>query len=161
MAGRRSILTKKARDAIVTELREGGLTRDAAAIAGVCVDTVRRWQREGARAMRDRVDRNIAIPRNRRAQVEFAREVAKAKAMARKDALGCIRGAMADSWQAAAWYLERTAPGDYGTKTGVEISGPEGGPVQVDTGGSLKDAIAAAIAATPGIIADDIEEDDD
>lgn len=36
------------------------------------------------------------------------------------------------NWQAAAWLLERRHTADFGRQTKLEVSGPEGGPIQVD-----------------------------
>ncbi len=44
-------------------------------------------------------------------------------------------------WRASAWVLERRHPDDYG-KQRLEVSGPEGGPVQVD----LRTKIAEVLA---------------
>ena len=114
------------------------------------MDTVRRWIRDGVRARRA-ADEGIAVPANRTAMAEFSVAIQKAKARARKNALEFIKGAMSGQWQAAAWYLERTSPADYGRSTRTEISGPDAGPIQVASG-SIGDAIKAALAATPEIV---------
>ncbi len=51
-------------------------------------------------------------------------------------AIATIRRAMPDDWKAAAFYLERTDPQNWGRSTRHEHSGPEGGaiPAEVTAG---------------------------
>ena len=45
-----------------------------------------------------------------------------------------IQKAAKDNWQAAAWYLERRYPEDYGRREQhkLEHTGPRGGPIQTE-----------------------------
>lgn len=65
----------------------------------------------------------------------FLHRFEKAKAVAEAAALGNIRAAArAGSWQADAWYLERTRPDKYGRKIVAEHQGSASGPpVKVET----------------------------
>ena len=152
--GTPSLITDQIRESVVTELLDWGSMVDAAAMVGLNVDTLRHWIREGSRAQRDLENKGIPIPANRVAWVAFSAAVKMAKAMARREAIGGIRAAVRDgNWQAGAWYLERTAPDDYARRTKTELTGADGGPVKV--AGTVSEAIAAAIAATPGHVEDD------
>jgi len=48
------------------------------------------------------------------------------------------------SWQAAAWKLERRYPDKYGRRTRHEVTGAEGGPVELDLG-ELRQRVAASL----------------
>jgi hypothetical protein len=62
--------------------------------------------------------------------LDFSVAVEKARAEAREVALDSIRTAAREGqWQAAAWYLERTAPNRYARVERREISGPDGGAI--------------------------------
>ena len=65
---------------------------------------------------------------------EFAQSVKKASSVAKIAMLSVITNAARDgNWQAAAWYLERTDPDNYGRRDRIkqEITGKNGGPIQV------------------------------
>lgn len=64
--------------------------------------------------------------------VLFATLMRRAKAEAVTQAVTQIRRAGRDQWQAAAWYLERTNHAEFGRKTSLEHSGPDGGPVTIE-----------------------------
>lgn len=52
------------------------------------------------------------------------------------DAVTLIQGAArAGDWRATAWLLERRFPQQFGRATRHELSGPEGQPVEFQTGG--------------------------
>lgn len=66
--------------------------------------------------------------------VVFQQHVLRAKAAAEVRALHMVNKAMGDSWQAAAWFLERTRPDLYGRRERISHEGPtEGSPVKVVT----------------------------
>lgn len=52
---------------------------------------------------------------------EFVKEVEKAKAIAISNSVETILTASTDDWKAAAWYLERIAPKEFGKKDNVNI----------------------------------------
>lgn len=63
--------------------------------------------------------------------VQFAEEVERARAGAQVRNLGLIqRAAMDGSWQAAAWFLERSNPQKWGRKQ-LEVTGRGGGPIEI------------------------------
>ena len=78
---------------------------------------------------------------------DYAAATRKAEAIGEDRHLGNIEAAAGTDaepgdWRASAWLLERRHPEDYG-KQRMEISGPDGGPVQVQ---SLAAEIAAQLA---------------
>ncbi|ASR84102.1 HTH DNA binding domain protein [Arthrobacter phage Wheelbite] len=62
----------------------------------------------------------------------------RARAVAEMRALGIVTSAFGDHWQAAAWFLERTRPDQYGNRGRLAVEGVEGGaPIQTKTVVSL------------------------
>ena len=53
---------------------------------------------------------------------DFSDAVSRARARAKADALGAIRVGMRDDWRAAAWFLERSFPEEFGRRDHVEIA---------------------------------------
>ncbi len=62
---------------------------------------------------------------------EFADAVKKAESHAEARAVTLIQQAMPKNWTAAMTYLERKFPDRWGRRDRTEISGPAGGPIQV------------------------------
>jgi hypothetical protein len=65
---------------------------------------------------------------------EFSEAIKKSKPVAKIAMLSVVTNAARDgNWQAAAWYLERTDPDNYGRRDRIkqEITGKNGGPVQI------------------------------
>jgi transposase-like protein len=89
---------------IVENLRAGAYIETAAAAAGVSASTVHAWLRRAE----DHPD-DCGSP-----FLEFLEAVEKARAEAELDAIRTIREAAPRSWQAAAWYLERSYPKRWG-----------------------------------------------
>lgn len=121
-------------DAILLALAKGNNRKTAAAAGGVSYQTLREWEKD--------------FP-------EFAEAVEKAEGQAQQDLLARIlyasqHGAVTTrpdgtvteqpgAWQAAAWILERRWPRDYGRREAVEMSGPDGGPLETLDVGAMKD----------------------
>jgi hypothetical protein len=96
-------------------LREGRPKTLAFKLAGVHPDTVWDWLRMG-RTSPDRYPQ----------YVQLAEDIEQAIADAEAEALDLIRAAAKSDpkhWTAAAWYLERTNPKEYGKRDTVEIEG--------------------------------------
>jgi hypothetical protein len=93
-------------------LAAGNTRRAACAFAGISQDSLGRWLRRYA---------------------DFADAIQKAEGEAELRHVAVVTGAaQAGVWQAAAWWLERRFPNDYGrTVQQVEHSGPGGGPLRL------------------------------
>lgn len=71
--------------------------------------------------------------------VVFQYQVTRARAAAEVRALHQINSAMGDSWQAAAWFLERTRQDKYGRQQRINLEGSqEGEPIKVVTTDDLE-----------------------
>jgi hypothetical protein len=119
----RTKLTPQVQQAIVEALEHGMHQESACTRAGINKVTYYRWLQRG-----ESDDEADEIYRN------FRNAVEKARAQPEAEALEAIKVAWRDgTWQAAAWFLERSHPHKYGRISRTEVSGPEGKPVQVET----------------------------
>lgn len=117
--GRPTKLTQAISDKIVEAILAGNYQDAAARYAGIDPATFYRWMQKG-----DGSDDHYG---------EFREAVENAKAAAEVENVAIIRRAARDgTWQAAAWWLERTRPQKYGRKERYEVTGAEGGSLQVD-----------------------------
>ena len=106
-------LTPAVHDAIVASLRAGAYIETAAAAAGVSASTVHAWLRRAE----DHPD-DCGSP-----FLEFLEAVERARAEAELEAISVIRDAAPRSWQAAAWYLERSYPKRWGRQAPKPVDG--------------------------------------
>jgi len=90
---------------ICDAIRIGATHEDAARSAGICADTISIWKKN---------------------KPEFAEMMKRAEAEFKVSALKIIRGAAIESWQAAAWLLERKFPDEFGRRMRQEITGANG-----------------------------------
>jgi len=123
-------LTPEVQDRIINALRAGNYVETAAQLAGVGRASIYRWIDKGQSAI-DREEQGEELNADDERYAEFARgvEEARASAMARNVAL--VNTAAQTTWQAAAWWLERTNPQMWGRHLRAEVSGPDQGPIQV------------------------------
>jgi hypothetical protein len=101
---------------VIDALQFGCYVETAAAYAGISKNTFYRWMRAGERASRGALH-------------EWKREVDKALVNSELVALGRVRKAMEHNWQAAAWYLERRKPHEWGRRR-VEVTGADGKAIE-------------------------------
>ena len=135
--GRNSKLTPETHTKIIGAIKAGNYLETAAAYAGIDQGTLHRWLNRGQ-------DETETDPRY--SEFREAVQNARAEAEARNVAL-IQRAANEGTWQAAAWYLERTASIRWGRRAALEVTGEGGGAVQiaVDT-----DALEAKVRAILG-----------
>jgi len=142
-AGRPVLLNEDKMKAI-TDLLERGNTYTASAKAvGINPATLSQWVRKGKELQM--LSRELDT--TEQLFVEFSLAVEKARAVAEVRAVEKIRQAGDSSWQAAAWYLERANPQDWGLVRRTEITGAEGGAIQIDVE-SVNRKLEALIANT-------------
>jgi hypothetical protein len=96
--------------AILNALRVGNTRRASARGAEITEDTLANWMR---------------------ADPAFFGAVEHAEAEAARRFVGNIAKAAGNNWRAAAWWLERRRPADFGKRAGLELTGKGGGPVEV------------------------------
>lgn len=140
--GRPTKLTPVVHAAIVDSLRAGVCIETAAEAAGVSASTVHAWIRRAEDHPNDCGEPFL----------EFHEAYKKARAQAELDAVQVIRAASRTTWQAAAWYLERSQPERWGRRTIVAGNGHKPFLVQladlserlrVDDGATPRDSLRA------------------
>lgn len=106
-------VVKKVCDALIA----GNTYTNAARLAGISKDALYRWRKEGEQA-----------PEGCRAKEVYDRiEAACAEAEHRNVMVIQKAAGSGKSWQAAAWFLERRNPAEYGRRERVEVGNADGG----------------------------------
>ena len=105
--GRTSKRSPEREQAVLNALLVGNTRRASAAAAGISHELFYTWLKD----------------------VTFLDEVTKAEAQAELRFLGQVAKHAVTSPQAAQWWLERRRREDYGQRTGVELTGKDGGPI--------------------------------
>jgi hypothetical protein len=118
--GRPTELTPVLQDKIIACLRAGFLRTATAEACGVGYATLKEWVARGEGTDPDRPSTPL--------YATFAALVRAAEADAQNDAIKVIIEAAKDDWRAAAWYLERRWPEQFGQKTKQEIKQEITGP---------------------------------
>ena len=103
---------------IVTYIRAGSYVETAAAASGVTKSTLHRWLKRGSEGEEPFASFSDAV------------ETALAEAELRD--LARIDKAADESWQAAAWKLERRNPRQWGRREYSEVTGADGGPIRYE-----------------------------
>lgn len=118
---------------LVKMIQAGNYMETAAAFVGISISTMRDWIRRGEREAQRFIDDPKARPiKSETPFMEFSTAIKKAQAAAEIRDVIIIGDAARESWQAAAWRLERKYPEKWGRKDRHEVSGPSGGPVQIE-----------------------------
>lgn len=124
-------LTPEVHAHIVASLRAGNYVEHAASTANIARSTLYEWLRKGEAALaKSEADETLTEMEQR--YLDFMMDVDRARSDAISHNLQMIQDAAPKNWQAAAWYLERTAPQFFGRHMRTEITGPNNGPVQVE-----------------------------
>lgn len=135
--GRPSQFNQERAARLIQAVRGGNYLQTSAAFAGISYSTLRRWILKA--------DDPNAPPE----YLIFKEELEKARADAEVAALAKIQKAASEgAWQAAAWYLERSRPADWGRRdtSRVELVGEGGGPVRIVAGIELNGEGMSALA---------------
>jgi transposase len=107
---------------LITALRAGNYFEHACAYAGIASSTAYRWLERGRREQSSQADGNKpnAIEQH---YLELCETIEKARADAIVGNVAIIQNAAkAGTWQAAAWWLERTMPNQFGRQLKAEVT---------------------------------------
>jgi len=151
MTGRPTKLSKEISDAIVENLRLGNYIEHASAAVGINKSTLYAWLDRG-RKEQERIDAGVEPNSDEQMFVEFSNAVEKAKAEAVSRNVAIIqKSAHHGTWQAAAWWLERTQQQVFGRKQQLEHTGPEGSPIKLEVSTQeIEEKVAKIINARKG-----------
>jgi hypothetical protein len=118
--GRPTKLTPELQSALIEALSSGAFIEAACEYVGIDPGTYHRWMAKGAEEDADPV------------YGEFREAIKGARAAVTLRMAGRVLEAADDgSWQAGAWWLERSFPDQYGRRT--NLAGPNGGAIEVKT----------------------------
>lgn len=151
--GRHHGLTPERSKTITDLLALGNYLETACRMAGTSPSTVYAWiDRGNSERERLAIDDQAKPDPDETVFRDFTEAVEKARASAEARAVAVIQKAAAmGTWQAAAWFLERTAASRFGRVDRNEISGPGGGPVPVTVSTEeLERKVAAVMAKRAG-----------
>lgn len=131
-AGRKPKLTKQLIENLGIAIQNGNYVETACDFVGISTTTLYRWLQES--------EQNGAKPLLR----ELSDTVRASRAQAEMRNVLRIQKAAEDSWQAAAWWLERSQPKKWSKQTNVELSGVGGSPINVavDTRAALLELLS-------------------
>lgn len=116
MAGRKTKLTPLVQEKIVKAIRAGNYAYVAAQYAGISQASFYGWLIRGE-AEKERLSQNGARPRKAETVfVEFLEAIKSAEAQAEAIRVAMITKASQETWQAAAWWLERKFPDRWARK---------------------------------------------
>jgi hypothetical protein len=149
------LLTDDTHERIIGALRLGNYVEHAATYAGISRATLYNWLKKGD-AARERRDAGEELDDNDERYARFSEDVDTARAAAIVRNVGIIQQAAQTNWQAAGWFLERTAPQHFGRQIRTELSGPDRGPIQVEV---TRDELIEEISSLLGF--NDTDDEDD
>ena len=114
--GRPTKISKAVTDRVIEAIKSGATYELAAQYAGISYSTFNNWMLKGEEGHKD--------------FLQFLQQVKEAEGKAAITWLQMIDTAAAESWQAAAWKLERRYPQSYGKQV-VEHQGKDGGEILI------------------------------
>jgi hypothetical protein len=180
--GRPTLLTPDLQQRIVELVQAGNYLSTAAEAAGIARRTLYQWLALGLQAQ-NAIDRGERITPTARRYAQFAHTLSRVRARAEAGAVLTVTNAMRGGavvrettrrhrdgseeterlyappdGRLALEYLARTAPARWGRRQAVEVSGPGGGPVEVEHG--ISDDAAALAARVHANMARQREEED-
>lgn len=131
--GRKTDLTPEKHDRIVEFIAGGNYVETAVAAAGISKATYYNWIDRG-QSERDRLKANPEAEPDQDETIflEFLDAIEKAQAEAEARNVAIIQKAAFSTWQAAAWWLERTRAKKYARMEKTELTGSDGGAVRLD-----------------------------
>lgn len=135
--GRPTKFTPERREKIIQLIKAGNYLETATQAAGIDYSTFRNWMNRGEDALQRQSDGD-KLTKVEKEFVDFVEHIQKAEAEAEARNLMIINKAASDSWQAAAWYLERKHHDRWGRKDRVQADVNHSGEVKNDVSLSLQ-----------------------
>ena len=190
MMARPTKLTPDVQQKICTAIQGGNYIETASAFAGIGKTALYEWlKRGGAELARVAKSARLRVLASELIYVEFTNAVEEALAQSELHDVLIIQRAASGydvlvtkevldkdgnvhvlstnshefDWRASAWRLERKFPDRWGRRERTELSGPDGGPIQVEHDVNIKDELSARILGTIDRRRsrdDDVDDDD-
>jgi hypothetical protein len=131
---------------LIEALKAGNYLEHACDFAGIGKSTVYRWLDRGQQES-ENIEQGLKPDKHEKQYLELWDAIKKARGEATVRNVAVINNAArGGTWQAAAWWLERTAPQQFGRRMQAEITGEGGEPIKVSvTVNALEQKIAALI----------------
>jgi len=116
---------------LIASLKNGAYVETACSYAGIGTSSVYRWLERG-KAEDERVQKGEEPNPEETPYWEIWDTIEKARSEATLRNITLIQTAAQNgSWQAAAWFLERTAPKLYARRSYSEVTGADGGALEI------------------------------
>jgi transposase len=116
---------------IINAITAGAYIETAAAHAGIHKDTLYDWLKKGRQHSQQETN-GEKLTEKQQALARFSDAIEKALGDAELRDIAIISKAAAEgAWQASAWRLERKFPDRWGKRSHVELTGRNGGHIQV------------------------------
>jgi hypothetical protein len=130
--GRRTLLNDTRTEAIATMLRAGAYIDDACRAVGISDRTFYNWMQRG-QAQDEREAANLPTEPGEEPFLQFFHLIKQADSEGIiSHVLNIDNAAKNGTWQASAWILERKQPKKWGRYDRTEITGADGGPIQIN-----------------------------
>jgi len=130
--GRKTKLNEELSQQIIEGFARGNYATVVADYVGISAPTLHSWVKKGEE-MTQKADSGEELTDEEQLFSDFFIGVKKAKALSEMRSVEVIRQASQTSWQAAAWYLERTANDRWGKTVRTEVTGADGGAIEIST----------------------------
>ena len=128
-AGRKTKLTPEIQEQIIKYIEAGSYAKFACHAVGIGETTYYKWIRWGKKA-EEKLEGEKKLTNKENEFRQFRQSIKKAGATAVIRNILIIQKAAAKTWQAAAWWLERTHYKDYGIKKQIGGTGEE--PIKIE-----------------------------
>jgi hypothetical protein len=137
---------------LIEALQAGNYLEHACDFAGIGKSTVYRWLDRGQQES-ENIEQGMKPTRSEATYLELWDAIKKARGEATVRNVAVINNAArSGTWQAAAWWLERTSPQQFGRFNRVEVTGDNGEAIKVSV---TVNALEAKIAALIGEVVDE------
>lgn len=135
--GRPSFICATICDSITEHIGNGVPIHIACAAVGINKTTYHRWRAKGEallKAQHEQQERGqpvVQLEGNDYLYVKLHLDIEAARANALAERIAQVTTAGSEDWRAAGWYLERQIPEEFGQKSRTELTGVNGGPIEV------------------------------
>lgn len=150
--GPKTSLTAEIADTLVQSMRLGTAAATAARLVGIRPEMLYDWLKRGE-VVAARLDRGEPIAPEDMYMAVFAVNFHGAVADAEVTALREIRAGV-ENWQSRAWFLERRFSQQWGRRQAVQVSGPDGKPIQMQQMPAMTSEQLMAIAGGKALVLD-------